>query len=258
MADRREFFSSSLKMLCLCAGGGFLAALAVQPKDKYYLRPPGGEDEEHFLSLCIRCGLCVNACPYDTLKLATLTDLAQNGTPFFEARKVPCHLCDDIPCIKECPTNALDNKYLKKPKGVFETKMGVAVVDTANCVAHWGLHCDACYRACPLIDKALKVELKHNERTSKHAFLLPVVDNEICVGCGMCERACITEKAAITVLPREFVLGKAGQNYVRGWDADDEGRLEGAKGYQKDYQREHKDTQQNKGAIDYLNTEDLL
>ena len=134
MSDRREFFASSLKMLCLCAGGGFLAALAVQRKDKYFLRPPGAENEQRFLSLCIRCGLCVDACPYDTLKLANLSDLAQNGTPFFEARKTPCYLCDDIPCIRECPTNALDNKYLKKEKGIFEVKMGTAVVDTANCL----------------------------------------------------------------------------------------------------------------------------
>ena len=258
MANRREFFANSAKLLCLCASGGLLAALATQRKDKYFLRPPGAEDEERFLSLCIRCGLCVDACPYDTLKLANLTDLAQNGTPFFEARQVPCYLCDDIPCIKECPTNALDDKYLKKPKGVFETKMGIAIVDTTHCLAHWGLQCDACYRACPLIDKALRLETKHNERSAKHVLLLPTVDNDICTGCGKCERACITEKASITVMPRDFVLGRPGPNYVKGWDEADQQRLQNAIEWQKDYQREHKDTKQNQGAIDYLNTEDLL
>lgn len=249
MSDRREFLLHQLKMLCLCAGGGFLAALAVQRKDKYYLRPPGAEDEERFLSLCIRCGLCVDACPYDTLKLASLTDLAQNGTPFFEAREIPCYLCDDIPCIRECPTNALDNKYLKKEKGIFEVKIGTAVVDTANCIAYWGLRCEACYRACPLIDKALKVETKHNERTGKHALIIPVVDNDYCVGCGKCERACVTEKAAITILPQKFVLGEGGSNYVRGWDSRGEERLKNAP--TKDLPK------QNKGALDYLNSGDL-
>ena len=55
--------------------------------------------------------------------------------------------------------------------------------------AQTGEEIDACYRACPLIDKALKIETKRNERTAKHAFLLPVVDHEYCVGCAMARGA---------------------------------------------------------------------
>ena len=36
------------------------------------LRPPGALPEAEFLAACIRCGLCVRDCPYDTLSLATL------------------------------------------------------------------------------------------------------------------------------------------------------------------------------------------
>lgn len=252
MSGRREFFASSLKMLCLCTGGGFLAALALQARDKYYLRPPGAENEERFLSLCIRCGLCVDACPYDTLKLATLKDAPQQGTPFFEARKTPCYLCDDIPCISKCPTNALDKSYLKKEKGVLEVKMGTAIVDSTNCIAYWGIRCEACYRACPLIDKALKIEMKHNERTEKHAFFLPVVDNEFCVGCGKCEQACVTQKAAITILAQKFVLGQGGSNYVRGWDNKGEDKLKNAP------TKNLPTPKQNQRALDYLNEGDLL
>ncbi|ARJ56560.1 ferredoxin-type protein NapG [Campylobacter cuniculorum] len=249
MSDRRKFFNTAFKGLCLCAGGGFLATLALKADDKYYLRPPGGEDEERFLSECIRCGLCVKACPYDTLKLANLFDSAKNGTPFFEPRKTACELCEDIPCIRDCPTGALDKKYLKMDKGYAQLKMGIAVVDNANCIAHWGIQCDACYRACPLIDKALKVELKHNERTAKHVFMVPVVDNDICVGCGKCEKVCITEKPSIRVLPRDFVLGFAGNHYVKGWDKEDENRL-------KDINSKKKTD--DKKAQDYLNEGGLL
>ncbi len=246
MKGRREFFNTAFKGLCLCAGGGFLASLALKAEDGYYLRPPGVEDEEKFLSKCIRCGLCVKACPYDTLKLASLLDSPKNGTPFFEARKVACELCEDLPCIKDCPTGALDKKYLELEKGYAKLKMGIAIVDSANCIAHWGIQCDACYRACPLIDKALKIELKHNERTQKHAFMIPVVDNELCVGCGKCEKACITQEPSIRVLPGAFILGSVGNHYIKGWDKEDEKRLKDANSQKKIG---------DKGARDYLNNE---
>lgn len=128
-------------------------------------------------------------------------------------------------------------------------KIGIAIVDSASCVAYWGIQCDACYRACPLIDKALKLEFKRNERTAKHAFLLPVVDHEVCVGCGLCELACITQEPAIKVLPRKFVLGKAGSHYIKGWDKEDEKRLN-----EDDTKNK---TKQNR-AQDYLNNEEML
>jgi ferredoxin-type protein NapG len=55
------------------------------------------------------------------------------------------------------------------------------------------------------------------------------VHNDVCTGCGLCEKACVTEKAAIYVLPREVALGKAGDYYIKGWDKEDEKRLKDAK-----------------------------
>ncbi len=249
MNNRREFLTFAFKLLCISSGSAFLASLAFSANQEYFLRPPGADNEKEFLSKCIRCGLCVKACPYDILKLATLQDSPQNGTPFFVARKNPCRLCEDIPCIRDCPTNALDYKYLEQKDGIYKTKMGIAIIDSASCVAYWGIQCDACYRACPLIDQALKLELKRNERTAKHALLLPVVDYEICVGCGICEKACITQKAAIKVLPRNFVLGKAGDNYIKGWDEKDEKRLQDV---------DTKKKFDNGKAKNYLNNGELL
>ena len=48
---------------------------------------------------------------------------------------------------------------------------------------------------------------KMNEQ-GKHAFLKPVVNTDICTGCGLCEKACVTEKPAIFVLPREVASWK--------------------------------------------------
>ncbi len=166
MKGRREFLLVLLRLHVYVQEVDFWH-LALKADDNYTLRPPGAEDEARFLSKCIRCGLCVKACPYDTLKLASLLDSPKMAR-LFKAREIPCYLCKDIPCIRECPTDALDKKHLEQ--GIESLKMGIAIVDSASCVAHWGIQCDACYRACPLIDRALKLELKRNERTAKHAF----------------------------------------------------------------------------------------
>lgn len=203
----------------------------------HILRPPGASEEDSkFIASCIKCGLCVESCPFYTLKLATPNDNTTLGTPFFEPRKVPCYMCEDIPCASACPTDALDLKRLYQAKKMEENAqytqpsinnatMGVAVVDAKHCVAYAGIQCDACYRACPLIDKAIVLEYKRNERTGKHGFLLPVVDSDYCTGCGMCERACVTELPTIIVFPRNVALGKMGTNYIKGWDKLDENRL---------------------------------
>ena len=39
----------------------------------------------------------------------------------------------------------------------------------------------------------------------------------------------MTQKAAIIVMPRNVVLGEVGTNYIKGWDMQDEQRLENVK-----------------------------
>ncbi|MDA3044259.1 ferredoxin-type protein NapG [Campylobacter sp. JMF_07 ED4] len=245
--ERREV----LGLLGLLVAGGSGFCEFARAEDKIRLRPPGALDEKEFMSKCIRCGLCVEACPFDTLKLAEFGDSGvPNGTPFFQPRLTPCYMCQDIPCTVACPTSALDKQKVSENDklNINKAQMGVAVVDQKNCVAYFGIQCDACYRACPVMDKALFIKYKRNTRTEKHAFLLPVVDSDYCTGCGKCEKACITEKAAITVLPRNSVLGKVNDNYVKGWIEGDDAKLKDA------------DSQINlnlKKGIDYLNGGEL-
>ncbi len=241
MADEQHTNSrrNALKTLFRGAGllgiGGTVWGTAVNKikASDIVLRPPGAIEEKDFLKACVRCGTCVESCPYDTLKLATVEENAAIGTPFFEPRDVPCYMCPDVPCVPVCPSGALDIKKIAEnidgtvtdTPDIKKAQMGVAVIDNEACLAFWGIQCDACYRACPLLGEAITLEYKRNERTGKHAYLEPMVHKEICTGCGLCEHACITEKPAIFVLPRELATGKVGEHYIKGWDKKDEERL---------------------------------
>jgi ferredoxin-type protein NapG len=179
------------------------------------LRPPGALHESQFLGACIRCGLCVRDCPYDTLSLAKLGDEVATGTPYFTARNVPCEMCEDIPCVKACPTGALDHELTD----IDDARMGLAVlIDEENCLNFQGLRCDVCYRVCPSIDKAITLEMQHNVRSGKHALFIPTVHSDACTGCGKCEKACVLEEAAIKVLPVRLAKGELGHHYRWGWE----------------------------------------
>lgn len=164
------------------------------------LRPPGALAEDDFLGACVRCGLCVRDCPYDTLKLAPFGTSLVTGTPYFVAREVPCYMCEDIPCVAACPTEALS----KQLTDIRDADMGVAVVTgTDTCYSINSIaHCQACYLACPIKDEAITMEMKQD---GKRVYFEPTVHRDKCTGCGKCEQDCVVTEAAIKVLPRDLV-----------------------------------------------------
>ncbi|MCB1958450.1 MAG: ferredoxin-type protein NapG [Rhodocyclaceae bacterium] len=200
---------------CLVSMGVGLVATEASARPATALRPPGALAEPDFLAACVRCGLCVRDCPYDTLKLSTLGDNIATGTPYFDARAVPCEMCEDIPCVVACPTGALDHALTE----IGKARMGLAVlIDQETCLNFLGLRCDVCYRVCPVIDKAITLELMHNPRSDRHAMLLPTVHSDACTGCGKCEHSCVLPEAAIKVLPHKLAQGKAAEHYRKGWE----------------------------------------
>jgi len=264
--NRRKFMATTLQSVGLTAVGGLLwSGYSDEAKaSPLVLRPPGALPEAEFQKACIKCGLCVEACENrdsnknkdgskrpGTLVMAKGGDRNLIGTPFFVPTEVPCYMCEDIPCVPVCPSEALDISSVSNDKGeldINKARMGLAVVHKESCVAFWGLQCDACYRACPLLDEAISLEYHKNERTGKHAFLLPVVHSDVCTGCGLCEKACITEKPAIFVLPIEYSTGRAGSHYVKGWDEKDQQRVGEAK------EIHTKNERSEKAPTDYLNS----
>ena len=268
--NRRKFMATTLQSVGLTALGGLLwSGYTDEVKaSPLVLRPPGAIKENDFLSACIKCGLCAEACqnretnldketglPKEgTLKMAKGGDHKLIGTPYFIPTEVPCYMCEDIPCVPVCPSGALDQLLVSDDKGELDinrASMGLAVVHKESCIAFWGIQCDACYRACPLLGDAITIEMQRNERTGKHTFMLPIVHDNVCTGCGLCEQACVTEKPAIFVLPNEVSKGKAGDHYVKGWDKKDQDRVGNAKAIETTTERS------NQSSSDYLNSGDL-
>jgi ferredoxin-type protein NapG len=149
----------------------------LAPLEPGVLRPPGALSETDFLAQCIRCVRCRDACPSSAIKLASLDDPFPPGTPFIAAADNACNLC--LACTQTCPTEALQPVFKKE-----DVAMGVAKVDDRTCVSINGTGvCGACHTACPLRGSAITQGL-HNA---------PTVHEDFCVGCGLCEEACIVE-----------------------------------------------------------------
>jgi ferredoxin-type protein NapG len=216
--SRRDFLTGAFRgrNVALAATGALAWSHLVDESrgaDLNTVRPPGARPEPDFVASCIKCGQCVEACPFDTLRLATAEEARATGVPYFEPRETPCYMCEDVPCVAACPTDALI-----EDTAIEDARMGLAVlVDQESCLAFQGLRCEVCYRACPLMGDAIRLDLRPQERTGKHAYFLPVVDSEHCTGCGRCEHSCILEEAAIKVLPRSLAKGQLGEHYRFGW-----------------------------------------
>ncbi|HJV25493.1 MAG TPA: ferredoxin-type protein NapG [Aromatoleum sp.] len=221
-APRRRFLREAASVAggaCLLSLGVGLYAEQARALPPTALRPPGALPEDDFLAACVRCGLCVRDCPYHTLGLATLGDGVVPGTPYFTARRVPCEMCEDLPCVAACPTGALDHGLTD----IGKARMGLAVlIDHETCLNFLGLRCDVCYRVCPVIDKAITLERQHNPHSDRHAMLLPTVHSDYCTGCGKCEKSCVLPgEAAIKVLPVKLAKGSRAEHYRKGWEEKD-------------------------------------
>jgi len=167
-------------------------------------RPPGGQDEDSFIGLCLRCEKCREVCPEGVIVPATLeTGLINARTPTLDYTLGWCDFCErgnngSPRCIEVCPTQAL-----KLPAGIKPTE---AVIGEAYIVENWCLAwqlkgCTFCYDECPF------------DAITMDSTGRPSVIASACNGCGRCENVCpslmvgsVTEGArdrAITVIPVE-------------------------------------------------------
>lgn len=184
--SRRQLVKGAVTVAAAGAGWqalGRSAAAAV-------IRPPGALPEADFVDRCSRCGRCVKVCPPECLFPMPLeAGFAAFLTPRVIPRQARCELC--MLCQEVCPTGAIGRVPLA------QVKMGTAEIDRTQCLV-WGdgRKCLLCREQCPV--HAIEVDEKKR----------PVVDDNVCVGCGACENGCPLSEAAITVKPIQQERGR--------------------------------------------------
>lgn len=168
-------------------------AFTAQPLQM--LRPPGALPESEFLSTCHRCGLCADSCPATAIRLRSDGDERQRGTPYVDASLGACVVCDELACMKVCPSGAL--RLVDR----LDIRMGLARVNEPICVRSTGEDCTICVDRCPLGATAIRIHDGRVAVIEPDADLPdgsgPAVNG--CVGCGVCQFFCPTTPKAIVV-----------------------------------------------------------
>jgi ferredoxin-type protein NapG len=229
--ERREFIKySTLGILGMVLAGG----VGLSPyllADERRLRPPGAVDEHEFLGLCIKCGQCLQVCPYHAIELANWGKGHGVGTPYIDASIRGCWACEAVPCVLACPTGALDHSCEKAE----DIQMGIAVLEFPDtCIAMTntlipkgfssrihkftnrvnnvtqyeldmlekldsfeGKPCTLCADMCPIPNPISAIAMIPDKNGGKRPKIY-----EGCIGCGACEEVCPTNIPSIVIKPR--------------------------------------------------------
>jgi MauM/NapG family ferredoxin protein len=191
---RRRHFIGALIAGLMGLLGLLIGRRKAHARSGFELRPPGALPEDEFLDACARCFKCGNVCPNGCIKFHGTSEGARQAfTPYIKARERACVLCGE--CAAVCPTGALKPFDANRQGWAESVEMGIARVNKGMCYSYHGRTCGACYQACPLAGTAMKIGV----------FETPIIQPEHCVGCGICEQACLHLPQAIRVIPAKLL-----------------------------------------------------
>ena len=164
--------------------------------DTGILRPPS-TTETRLAALCVRCGACYGACPTGNLRpSASLTSEAGPWTPMLDERPAHCTLECNL-CAAACPTDALHTPTAQEAEALG---LGVqAEVNRSRCRAWARNHaCMKCKDPCPIVGALVAEERPAGlPGDGPRPVKVPVVDKDLCIGCGLCANACVMGPPAI-------------------------------------------------------------
>lgn len=194
-------FEVSRRIFLTSVGAGLAIPMVVRTltsqtesrPDEFLIRPPGAQIEETFLSLCLRCGLCLKICPTNGLQPAGLeAGVTGMFTPHFDMRKGYCEY-DCTLCGQVCPSGAIP---LLTTDDKHDVEMGVAQINPKLCRPYSkGEDCSVCEKNCPVPNKAILHRRVECLRPDGAVVFInqPYVKTSRCIGCGLCENVCPEE-----------------------------------------------------------------
>lgn len=197
LSRRRLIFTS---LLAVISTPFFKITPARKRAAARLIRPPGSLAEPQFLQKCVKCGECLKVCPTNGLQPA-LGEAGPEGiwTPVFNFKIGYCEYYCSL-CSQVCPTGAIKELTIEEKINI---RIGTAWVDKSRCIPYvLGSPCIVCEEHCPTSPKAIKLvrtEIKRSDGTVLTP-LVPVIDIDQCVGCGICENKCpVVDQPAIFV-----------------------------------------------------------
>ncbi|MGN0233744.1 MAG: 4Fe-4S binding protein [Bacteroidaceae bacterium] len=179
---------------------GGLAAIErkQKPQRKTLITPPGSLSIRHLRTHCTACQLCIDSCPNDVLRPSSSLDRLMQPEVSYERGycRPECNRCSQV-----CPTSAIQPITVEERTAI---QVGHAVWTRELCIpVRDGKTCGLCARKCPA--QAIQMvplqqgvhrdgwrwlDADNQEIPREKALLIPVVDEEKCIGCGACENLC--------------------------------------------------------------------
>jgi polyferredoxin len=151
------------------------------PERKTPLLPPGAMGLKNMQTHCTACQLCVSACPNNVLRPSVR--IATFMQPEMSYERGYCRP-ECVECSTVCPTGAIKPVTVADKTGI---SISYAVWIKDNCIVNTDKElCTNCERHCPT--KA--ISLIALDPGNKDSLKTPVVDKELCIGCGACEYLC--------------------------------------------------------------------
>ncbi len=198
---RRDFVKQmvGLGVLGIAAAGTIWGGKELLEREESPLRPPGAMPEHQFLALCIKCGQCLQVCPYDSILLEGVDGKAGVGTAYIDPDRRGCYLCKALPCILACPSGALDHSVADDVRKIH---MGVAIIANEDaCLALYNKPVpkserDLIYDHTKVLTPAEKREKKiydlpnPSEKRTLQVELLKKVENYVGKQCTICADLC--------------------------------------------------------------------
>jgi len=151
------------------------------PNRKTPIVPAGAIAARHMKRHCTACQLCVSACPNNVLRPSTKLETFMQPEMSFERGycRPECTECSQV-----CPTSAIKPITAADKSAI---SIGFAVWIKDNCIVNRDeVQCRNCERHCPTGAITLVARDAENDKSLK----IPVIDKELCIGCGACEYLC--------------------------------------------------------------------